>query len=165
MNRISNEDGVNAGYRNLGRFFLSLIPWALGIGAMAWLGTFIAFHEWQREMRQSQRAAVYVGSPDPQKAKVKITVVKNGCITVNRVDLDGIRLVINASATSQCIGSGVPNYTEWKWQLVSPDGTVLASETENSCNLDAGAKMECRLEIGEDDRASELKISVSRGMW
>lgn len=159
--RISNEDGFNAGWRNVGRFFLALIPWALAIGAMTWLGAWIAFHEWQREERQAQRASVYVASPEPQKAKIKITPLSRSCLRVERADLDGDDLLLYGSAPKGC-SNGYSDYTEWHWQLLSPDGTILHQGFTNEVDLHEGTKAEMKMKIENDDRATELQVWLRR---
>ena len=62
-----NEDGINSGARNIGRFFLALIPWALGIGFAVWLGVYMAMREIHREALQEQRAAQYTGAANVRR--------------------------------------------------------------------------------------------------
>lgn len=162
MKRLGDEDGVDAGYRNLGRFFLALIPWALGVGAMVWLGTWIAFHVWQREERQAARAATYVASPVPQKAKIKITALVRDCLRVDRADLDGTDLLIYGRAPKGCTNRVGTDYTEWHWQLLSPDGTILHQGWTNLLDLHEGTKGELKMQIESDDRAAELQVWLTR---
>lgn len=163
MKRISEEDGLNAGFRNIGRFYLALIPWALAVGALAWMGTWVAFHEWQRETRQEKRAAIYVAAPEPVKSKIKITVLKRSCVKVERADLDGRSLIIYAAAPSGCDSISGLGYAEWHWQEVSPDGTVLHADYSNEMNIHSGEKVEFKFTIpSDDDRVAEVRVWISR---
>lgn len=159
---MQNEDGFNAGFRNIGRFTLSLIPWALAVGALAWLGTWVAFHEWQREARQEKRAAMYVAAPEPVKEKVKIVTPHRSCVIVERVDLDGGSLMVYVKAPPDCGHSGLLGYAMWHWQEVSPDGTVIHQGEDNAMDIFAGDKAEYRFAIPSDDRTSEVRVWIDR---
>lgn len=85
----SRESGIDSGARNVGRFFLSLVPWALGVGALVWLSVYIGVHTFYHEIQQEQRAATYIGAAERPKSKIKIEVKEVDCSRVTRADLDG----------------------------------------------------------------------------
>jgi hypothetical protein len=60
MRRISDEDGFHAGVRNVGRWFLSMAPLALGLAASVWLGVWIQAHYFLIDRAQEQRRGSYV---------------------------------------------------------------------------------------------------------
>src|SRR5258708_5935846 len=94
MKRISNEDGVNAGQRNIGRFFLAAIPWLLGLGASVWLGVWIGYHDFRHQLSQEDRAAIYVGAENRPKAKIIPTIMPKDCTHITRADIDGSTLLL-----------------------------------------------------------------------
>lgn len=166
MKRISNEDGNNAGSRNLGRLALALIPWALGIGFAAWLATWISFHNFQHQQTQEDRAAAYVGATIRPKGKIAIDMQHHDCTTVVRSDIDGSKLLLYAR--NDC-GQAI-NYLAWHWQVLSPDGTLLKQGYTNQCALPGpGETAECLLEyLGKeaysetvDDRADRIRVWTS----
>jgi hypothetical protein len=160
MKRISDEGGVNASLRNVGRFFLSLIPWALGIGALAWLSVFISVRTYRHETRVEERAAIYVGAKKPPKSKLMIEtpMITDGhhlSLEVTLVDADGDSIVIHAQNRS-----GNLSYVLWHWQQISPDGTVIEDQEDNSCPVPArkGETAECKGRLTIDDRTAKLRV-------
>jgi hypothetical protein len=157
---MEHEDGVNAGTRNIGRFFLAAIPWVLGTAAAVWLSTYIALHEFRHELSQEDRAATYVGATERPKSKIKISVSEQDCSHITRADLDGSTLLIYAK--NDC--HETLDYLAWHWQTIAPNGTALKEGYTNSCPLPAaGATAECRLSIssyGEDldDRVATVRV-------
>lgn len=123
MKRISNEDGTNAGWRNIGRQALATIPLLLGLGACVWLGFFAATRGWFVQYSQEQRQAIYVGAFNRPKGKLIIETPYTGCVAITHVDLDGSSAAVYLQN----------NCAVWKralavhWQLVSPNGTALES--------------------------------------
>lgn len=161
-----SDDGVNTGVRNIGRFFLALIPWALAIGVMAWGGVWVAMHEYRAQVAQERRSAQWVASTSPPRSKLKIEVVhiaqatKEGCVQITRVDDDGDSLVIYGR--NDC-GTDL-SYTDWNWELLSPNGTIVAQGDDNgegSCNTPTrpGDQAECRpFSYKWDERAATLRV-------
>jgi hypothetical protein len=158
---MPREDGINSGARNIGRFFLSLVPWALAIGAMSWLGLWISVHQYRSEVEQERRRAVYVGAEERPKDKIKIEARKVDCLTVERADVDGGSLTMYGRADRTCSEAW---YTAWHWQELSPDRTLIHEGYTNSCPdlRKAGDKSECRMKIEVDDRTAYLTVWVSR---
>jgi hypothetical protein len=161
MKRISDEDGMEAGGRNVGRLALSLIPWALGIGALVWLGVWIGIHEFRHELSQEERAAIYVGAKERPHSRLIINTIKSDCSTVTRADLDGSDLIMYAK--NDC--HETLRYLAWRWQLLSPDGTVLKEEYVNGCPVPRmpGDSAECRMQdhyasVSDDDRAATVRV-------
>ena len=66
------EDGINSGYRNIGRLALASIPYVLGLGAAVWLGVWMTGHDFRRLLSQEDRAAVYTGAAQRPKGKIEI---------------------------------------------------------------------------------------------
>ncbi len=131
------------------------------------MGAWISFHEWQREARQEARAAVYVGAPEPVKSKIKITVLNRSCIKIQRADLDGTSLTIDAYAPPGCDKDYNPGYAEWHWQQLSPNGVILHSGYSNRASISGGEKAEFVFSgiyegLTDDDRVAELQVWISR---
>ncbi len=154
---MNREDGVNSGYRNIGRFFLSAIPAILGIAASVWLGVWIEAHGYLKKLSQESRAAVYTGAQLRPTSKVKAEAPSRGCVKIVRVDIDGEDVIVYGE--NHC--NKVISNSQWYWQLVSPDGTVIHEGYENyrcSTPSEPGDKAECRFEISDDDRATLLRV-------
>lgn len=157
-----SEDGVNAGARNFGRFCLSLIPWALAIGAAAWGGVYLGMRSFYREVEQEKRAAVYTGAEIKPKGKLDIEVLQRGCVRITHVDDAGSTLMLYAK--NECMGR--VRYMEWHWELLSPNRTVVKANETNGCPLpvNPGDSAECifseetypHFEI--DDRAKSVRV-------
>lgn len=164
---IYKEDGVSSGARNVGRFFLALIPWALAIGALAWMGFWLAVHQYREAVEQDRRRAVYVAAENPPKEKIKIETRKVDCLTVDRADVDGGDITIYGRMDGSC---GMTDYTEWHWQALAPDGTVIHEGYENGCpNLRSrGDRAECHMQMGfmgesaKDNRIASVRVWVTK---
>lgn len=155
------EDGINSEARNVGRFFLAMIPWALGIGLFAWIGVYAALHEIAKEKAQENRAAVYTGAVTRPKEKIAIEILPHDCSHITTADLDGDDLMLYA--TNTCHEKIDVNYFEWHWQTVSPNGTLLRSGYTNSAfdcpmPLRPGDKAECKFTIDDDDRTAKIQV-------
>lgn len=152
------EDGINNGARSFGRLMLALIPWALAVGFSAWLGFWIALHQYRHELSQEDRAAVYVGAKDRPKDKITIEILPHGCTLVTKADVDGDRLLMYAR--NEC--HKTLDYVAWNWQEVSPDGTIIRSGWTNTASCPAprlaGSSAECSMNIVTDDRAKTLQV-------
>ena len=161
---MQNEDGLNSGARNVGRFFLMAIPYVLGLAAMTWLGVYIGIHDFNHQLTQEERAAVYTGAKDRPTSKIAIEMKVKDCTKVTRGDIDGTTLVLYA--INEC-HSGV-GYMEWHWQEVSPNGTVIHENYTNSCPIPRsnGEIAECTFsssilagpELPDDDRTSKVRV-------
>lgn len=162
-----DEDGFNAGYRRIGTLALWSIPAVLGIGASIWLGFVMASHDWLNTLSQEQRRAIYVGAAHRPKGKLKIETPNEGCVHIDRVDLDGstAALYFHSNCTGELRAPG------FQWQLISPDGTLLSSEWWYASmlggpqSLNHGDKGEVVFEgwmhgIKTDDRAATVRFTV-----
>lgn len=164
MNEVK-EDGFNAGQRNIGRLFLFAIPLALGLGASTWLGVWIGIHQWKHELSQQDRAAAYVGAMERPTSKIKVDIVQKGCVTIDKVDLDGKTLLIYT--TNHCHTE--ISYLDWHWALLSPAGVSIAAEETNGCTYpyEPNDKSECKMKVSDDDRGALLRVWLdpSAGGW
>lgn len=152
-----NEDGVNAGVRNFGRLALALIPWALGIGFAAWLGVWVALHQYRHELSQEDRAAVYVGAAERPKSKLAVDIIPQDCSVITRADINGEDLLLYAK--NNCHAK--VRYMEWHWEALSPDRTVIHGGYENWKCPDVimpGDVAECKLSINMDDRTAVIRV-------
>jgi hypothetical protein len=148
-------------------FFFAAIPYALGSGAMVWLGFFIAGRNFFNQLSQEQRRAIYVGAAEAPKSKLKIELANNGPLKITRADLDGstVSLYFTNTGTQQVRG------IKMSWQLISPDRTNLASGSEYSVlcggpnTLEPGEKGESVLSgyhgINLDKRAAAIRFSAA----
>lgn len=160
------EDGMNNAARNFGRFFLFMIPWAVGVAAVVWLGVFITLHNFKQQIKQEhkaetqeQRAAAYSGAAERPTAQIKIEIVRNDCSTISRVDVDGDRLVMYGKNTCHKKLS----YFAYHWQLLSPNGLVLRESYDNNatCPMPSFANDEAECQSRDfkmDDRAVRLRV-------
>lgn len=154
------EDGFNVACRRFGMLGLALVPWALGIGAMAWLGVYAYQHTLRRELSQEERAAVYVGAKERPTAKIKILVEPSGCLVFDRVELDGAML--NGYFHATC----AEHFIQLFHKLKSPDGTVISSGDDfvfagsaDTC-LAAKEKAEFKVNVRTDDRAESIALRL-----
>lgn len=156
-----SEDGINSGARNVGRFFLALIPWALGIGALVWFGVWVGFHAYRHELEQERRAASYTGAEERPKSKIEIQVKPSGCLLVTYADFNGDTLVVYVkNACHKSLG-----YMEYHFQALSPNGMVLQQSYHNSASCPAptesGDIAECKFDVDSDDRMATLRVWAS----
>ena len=93
---MKEEDGVNSGARNIGRFFLFAIPAILGVAFLIWFAAYMGVVEYIHELSQQKRAAIYVGVKEPPKEKLKINVERHDCTEIVSVDVNGNDLVMYA---------------------------------------------------------------------
>lgn len=159
MKTNNNENGMDLGARNVGKFFLALIPWALGIGFTVWFGAWVGVTKYKHDISQEKRAAVYVGAETKPEEKLKIKVVKHDSSTITKADVNGKDLIVYARNDGNKL-----DYLEWHWKLISPDGTAISEGYTNQCPKpqDHGDKAECKMTIETDDRAATLQIWTSR---
>ena len=154
------ENGFYSGYRNMGRFFLSLIPWALGIGFVVWFGAFVGVAKYKHDLEQEKRSAIYVGAETLPKEKIKIEVIDHDCTKIIRADVKGMDLIVYAK--NECLKN--INYLAWHWTALSPDNTAIASGYTNQCPrpILPGDKSECKMIISNDNRTSTLRLRTSK---
>lgn len=177
MKRISNEPGVEAGARNVGRFFLSAIALVMAIAASICLGLLVSVHKFKHqfeqekhELSQQERSAVYVGAGARPKSKMAVELVQTSCFQVLRADIDTRKgdwpnddtmvysLVLYASR--KCVepyrGAG---YAEYHWQILSPNATIIKAGYTNSCPAPGvGESAECTFSIPIDDRTDRFRV-------
>lgn len=155
------EDGFNSGQRNIGRFFLSAVPLVLGAAAFVWLGVWIGLHQWKHELSQEDRAAMYVGALERPKSKIKAEIQQSGCVTIDRVDIDGNQMMVY---TANHCHSRI-TYLEYHYTALSPKKYSISSDWTNSCNMPTqpGDRAECRLKISDDDRISSVRVWLDAG--
>lgn len=160
MKRMSDENGYEAGQRNIGRAFLWAIPLILGLAASVWLGVWIDAHEFEHTLTQEQRAAVYVGAGNRPKSKVLVSIlpsqprfslayIKNEpCVPITKVDIDGSTLLMYAR--NDC--KTRVTYLEWHWEEISPNGTVLSQHYTKDCATPTMTRdtAECERAVNDD---------------
>ena len=146
----------------IGKFFLALIPWALGLGASVWLGVWIGVYHFRKELSQENRAATYVGATERPKSKIAVQIIPGGCLLVSRVDVDGGDLLIYWKNTC---GFRL-DYAELHYEAISPDGTILSQWYDNGsqCSFPtfSGDTAECRTTVRDDDRVAKLRVWAGR---
>jgi hypothetical protein len=158
------EDGINSGARNVGRFFLALIPWALGFGFAVWLGVYTALHEIRREAQQERRASQYTGAAEAPKSKLKVQALSKSCVHITHVDVDGDALwLYGRNDCHEDISYGI----DWHWELVSPNGTIVKQGYVNAGNCpvpsSAGSSAECKpYDYAIDERAETLRVWMTK---
>lgn len=158
--RISNEDGREASARNFGRLALAIIPWALAIGASAWLGFYVGVNDMLRSRAQERRAAIAVGVSAPLEAPIVIDLKSRQtyCAPVTKADLDGevLRLYVTNNCRTKL------SSLEWHYDALSPDGTIIDSNSISDwhCEFPAlrGDSAECV--FGRKEFPSTLAVSL-----
>ena len=183
MKRLSDEDGVNAGHRNIGRFFLFAVPLVLGLAATVWFSLWVSGYEFQQkkasvahELTQQERAAVYVGAQVRPKGKLAVQLSQDGCFKIVRADLDTKKRDYPFEDSSDyslllygqdlCVKThhdyGIGDdtgYREWHWAAISPNGTLISGGYDNRCPAPSfGEIAECRFRIDIDDRIDHFKV-------
>lgn len=157
---MDTDSGVDSGTRNIGRFFLSLIPWSLGLGFTVWLTAWISVERYKSAVEQQRRSAMWVGAAQLPTKPIEIIGIVHDCTAVTRADLSGQSLVLYA--VSNC--RETENYTAWYWTLLSPDGTIIGSGYTNMCPVlqRFGDKAECTLKVSDDQRGARLRVWTQR---
>lgn len=103
------------------------------MGALVWLGFFVASHDLLNQLSQEQRRAIYVGAFHRPTSKIVVeTPDKGWCVKITRVDLDGSTAAVYFQ--NNCIVH-IGNVTV-HWELYSPNRTALASGWNFSNNLE-----------------------------
>jgi hypothetical protein len=163
-----SENGFDAGWRRIGALALWCIPAALGIGASIWLGVAIGTHQWINTLSQEQRRAIYVGAENRPKEKIKIETPNAGCLKIDRVDLEGREASVYFHNSCRVM----QDFIMINWQLISPNGTLLAGDSKYSSLLN-GPDMLQSGEHGEvvlsggyggiktDDRTAAVRLTMT----
>lgn len=163
---MSYETGVDAGVRNIGRFWLAAIPAVLGIAASIWLGVWIGAHDFRHQLSQEERAADYVGAQELPKGKIAITVLDKSCVRIRKADIDGDSLIVYVK--NDCRRN--LDYIEIHWQQIAPDSTILGGGYDNGIDCEmpkaASAASECRFHLREvDDRTVAISLWTKTNVW
>lgn len=158
MAEHGSEDGVNAGHRNMGRFFLFAIPAVLGIAASIWLGVYIGIHNFRRELSQEDRRAVFVGAYQRPKSKLRIETPAMRCLKITHVDLDGGTATVYFQ--NNCTGETTNRML--RYQTLAPDGTVLHGgwDWTYTGSLKGGEQAEVIEKLELDDRAAGIRFWI-----
>lgn len=165
MRRLSNESGSEAGFRNIGRYYLAMIPFALGIGAAVWLGVWVYGHTLYKAVAQEERAAVYVGAAAKPQGKIAIEIDNSrSCVKVSRADYNGWSLYIYSR--NDC--SMLIHYLSYHWQTISPNNTVLHEGDSPLCPVptEPGDMAECQFaywdfdSVSVDSRTDRIRVWV-----
>lgn len=155
---MSDQDkkSESSAYRGLGRLATSLILASLGIGTSIWLGVYITAHDFNHQVKQEDRAAIYVGAKELPIDKIKITVKKIDCSTVTLADYDSGSILMHVR--NNCHER--IDYLAWNWKMIAPNGTVIHQGYTNSCPLpDRDEEAECiQKTYVDDDRMSSLVV-------
>lgn len=143
------------------------IPLTLGLAAGVSLGFTMGSHAFSKELSQEERRAIYVGAQHRTKSTLKVVLPNEGPAKVDRVDMDGsvAAVYFHNAGDEECRG------IKANAQLVSPDGTLLASQDGYSSlmggpdKLSPGEKGEVVFEgiyygIQLDDRASRIRFTL-----
>jgi hypothetical protein len=173
---MEREDGISAGQRNIGRFFLSAIPLVLGVAAATWFGLWITGHNYSKqlaaekhELTQEQRAAVYVGARVRPQGKLVAEIDNKSCLEIVRVDVDtekkgypyddaDYQYSLIMYAQNKC-GEDL-TYAAYHWQAVSPNGTLLEADYKNTAGCPVPMQdevAECSFLIDPDTRVDKVQ--------
>lgn len=144
-----------------GAFFFALIPWALAIGATAWLAFAVGFHEAEQRLRAEKRLAVAVGEDTKPTAQYKLTL-KGGRFFIENARYDGHSLEMYYRNKGHV---RLYNYC-FQWQQKAADGTVLGGDQKcfpgGEKALRPGERAELQTTFDADDRATEIVLSFNR---
>lgn len=181
---MKNEDGINAGVRNVGRLWLATIPLVLGLAATTWFSLWMMGYGFQRqkeadkkqdeaakhELTQQERSAVYVGASERPKGKLAVEIVAKSCVAIVRADIDTKKKGYPYDAADyqySLILYGQNNcgkdldYTAWNWEMVSPNGTVIKAGYSNNAHCPVPPQWsiaECVFLIDPDERADKFRV-------
>ena len=123
MRRISDEDGINAGVRNIGRYFLFAIPAALGGAACLWIAAASGWIDLSHKITMEDRALNAVGISEPPTEPIKIVTTNGTCLHATGAYLDGDEVVVSLQNTCDR-QLDEPVYV---YRTKAGDGTVLLS--------------------------------------
>jgi hypothetical protein len=159
---MKEENSIDSGVRNIGRFFLSLIPWAIAIGLTAWLAVWIGLSEYRKQIEQEKRRNVYTDSEIKPKEKIKLDVLQKSCIHITTVDFDYESIVIY---TRNDCGRNI-QYVNWNVKAFTKNGTAIATEfcnTGNCASPEIGKQAECIFpyKLPADDRIDTVRVWIS----
>lgn len=146
----------------IGAFIFACIPWILAAGMSSWLTFYIMDHNFQKQLQQEKRMAVYTGIDKPLTEKVKINVTNDGCISISTAEFDGRTIL--AYFESKCINN--PKLVELRWKALSPNNTIIKNGYEHCETPDKEERTECKAAVFHDydkydDRISTVQLIVS----
>lgn len=158
--RLSDEDGLSAGWRNGGRLALAMIPAALGGAAVLWLTAAVGWIDLARTRRVERRSMESVGIAEKPTTPIVVRNHDAACLKIQSSVLDGRELLFYALNTCDRWLSG-PNYLI---RVKAPDGTVIKSERwafDGDRSLAPGERREQSTRVGEDDRVDSIDLYVA----
>lgn len=158
-------EGTEKAASGIGAFFFSLILVSVAVSLLAGLGFATGIiqlkhteKQYTREETTKDRMDGRVGVTQPLKAPVKLIILpRHGCVQIEQAFLDSGHLTVYFR--SHC--SVFMNYYQFHLSERSPDGTVVASDYENTSvlpQLSPGDKAEWSKDLSGDDRVSSVQV-------
>jgi hypothetical protein len=123
MRRISDEDGINAGFRNIGRYALFMIPAALGGAACLWIAAAFGWIELGHAINMERRSLQAVGVTAPPKEPIKLVRVDSSCLKFDDAYVDGDDVITYVKNTCDR-WLDLPNFA---YRTQAGDGTTIIS--------------------------------------
>jgi hypothetical protein len=157
--------GTEEAAHGVGTFFLFAIPGVLATALVIGLGFVTGIIElkqtekqYQREETTQDRMDGRVGVAEPLKSPIKLVILpKHGCVQIEQAFLDGTRITVYIR--SHC--SVFMDYYKLHIAERSPDGTVVASDYENTSSLpqiSPGDRVEWSHGLSGDDRVTTVQV-------
>ena len=123
MRRISNEDGINAGVRNIGRYALAAIPAALGGAACLWIMAASGCLDLGNKINTSRRSFDAVGMTALPTEPITLVLINAQCLQIEKAFIDADTVITYVkNACDRWLKS--PNY---HYQTQAADSTVILS--------------------------------------
>lgn len=141
--------------RGIGSFFFFAIPAVLAGAALMWLAFYTGVIDWQKTQRVEGRMDNRVGVNGQLTMPVDLVIGNRSCLKIDRAFLDGDSVTMYLD--NQCHTR--LDYYEWHWKAVSPDGTTIKENYENTLDgIDDGEKLEKTMSLPDDNRIVKIIV-------
>lgn len=149
----------------MGAFFYGLIPGILGGGALLWLAFVTGCLDLHQQRTIAQRMDNRVGVVEKLQNPVTLLIKQKGCIKISRAYVDGADNTsyesyggkLTAYVTNSC--SATPQYYEWHWEELAPDGTIIQNGGTNQVPvLEPGQTAEVTDKLPDDQRVTKIVV-------
>jgi len=162
MRRVSDESGKQAGLRNMGRFFLFMIPSALGGAAILWIIAAFGWIDLTRELRMGQRTMQSVGLSVLPRTPIVLLAHDGLCLKADSSYMDGNRLQFYAKNTCD---RWLPS-PSFSYRIKAHNGTVIDSHLwafNGDRAIGPQERREQYVHVDDDRRAETVELWMIDG--